>query len=101
MSRTKKPEPIVGSGPVALRFIGGRRYIVGVPAADHVVDDPAEAVRLIETGLYEPVTGEQPATTGEQPAENAAGEAPATDAPGEANEPDPAADSAGDEPPQE
>ena len=39
--------------PMRLKFVGdGRRYVPGVPTSDVEIEDPEEAERLIETGLY-------------------------------------------------
>lgn len=49
-----------------LRYVGGGRFIVGVPARDIEVD-PGEARRLVRTGLYELVRSKAGDQTTEGP----------------------------------
>lgn len=49
--------------PTRLKFVGdGRRYVPGVPTSDVEIEDPEEAERLIETGLYVRAEGSRAAS---------------------------------------
>lgn len=38
--------------PIELEYIGGGRWIPGVPASDHAADSEDEADRLVASGMY-------------------------------------------------
>ena len=53
MARKRKDAEEAPAEPTCLTYVGGGRFIIGVPAKDLCMVPAEEAERLVSTGLYE------------------------------------------------